>query len=87
MTARQPSTFQLSTAVDLIMVSGRDLYVYINHLVIFQENSCLGAWIVECGFRMFLMTRAQPRASPYECLPTCRETRVGGKESMCLGDF
>lgn len=80
LTAGQPSGFQLSTAVNLIMVSGRDLCIYINHSVIFQENSCLGAWIVECGFRMFPMTRAQPKASLYECLPTCRQTGVGEKE-------
>lgn len=85
LTAGWPSGFQLSTAVNLIMVSGRDLYIYINHLVIFQENGCLGAWIVECGFRMFLMAGAQPRASLYECLPTRRETGVGEKESTCLG--
>lgn len=86
LTAGQPSGFQLSTAVNLIMVSGRDLCIYINHSVIFQENSCLGAWIVECGFRMFPMTRAQPKASLYEYLPTWRQTGVGEKESVCLED-
>lgn len=52
-TAGRLSRFQFLTVRDLIMISGTQSYVVIGHLTVSQDNSRLGARIVDCGLSKF----------------------------------
>lgn len=66
--------------------SGRDVYVYINHLISFQENSCPGAWRGECGLECSWWQGCRPgQLYMNEWSPSCLQANWGDeKDSVSL---